>query len=311
MEEESKKKNSLLSEISLQRSSVAHLKSRESQLNKELTQLRETKKKLEEDVVQIKNNHNKDILQMRELQDQLEAEQYFSRLYKTQCNDHREEVADKTREIQEFQEERSSLKHQVQVAVARADAEALARSIAEETVSDLEKERTLKELELKDFMAKHRNEITAKETVIANLKDAETDLMQQLQGIQLKNEESIQLNKKIQEESDKKSSEKDKEIDKLKAQAKNESLLKQVAINKLAEVMNRKNTDLQSNKKGKSSADLRKKEKESRRLQQELNTEREKYSQLLLKYQDIQSLLMEESHVGFFKICGSMGFLCW
>ncbi|KAL5277687.1 ROCK2 family protein [Megaselia abdita] len=296
MEEEAKKKNTLLSEISLQSSSVAHLKSRESQLNKELTQLRETKKKLEEDVVQIKNNHNKDILQMRELQDQLEAEQYFSRLYKTQCNDHREEVAEKTREIQDFKEERSSLKHQVQVAVARADAEALARSIAEETVSDLEKERTLKELELKDFMAKHRNEITAKETVIANLKDAETDLMQQLQAIQLKNEESILLNKKIQDESEKKNVEKDKEIEKLKAQAKNESLLKQVAINKLAEVMNRKNNDLQGNKKGKSSADLRKKEKESRRLQQELNTEREKYSQLLLKFQDIQSLLMEESH---------------
>lgn len=54
--------------------------------------------------------------------------------------------------------------HQLQIALARADSEALARSIAEETVADLEKEKTMKELELKDLLAKHRADIAAKDS---------------------------------------------------------------------------------------------------------------------------------------------------
>ena len=41
-----------------------------------------------------------DDLQMRELQDQLEAEQYFSTLYKTQVNELKEEVDEKTKQVQ-------------------------------------------------------------------------------------------------------------------------------------------------------------------------------------------------------------------
>ena len=67
---------------------------------------------------------------MKELQDQLEAEQYFSKLYKTQSNELREENEDKSRSCQELEDERSSLLHQLQIALARADSEALARSIA-------------------------------------------------------------------------------------------------------------------------------------------------------------------------------------
>lgn len=51
-----------------------------------------------------------------------------------------------------------------------------------------------------------------------------------------------------------------------------EKLLKMQAVNKLAEIMNRKDMNI-SNKKQKqsTSADLRKKEKECRKLQQDLN----------------------------------------
>lgn len=49
--------------------------------------------------------------------------------------------------------------------------------------------------------------------------------------------------------------------------------------------------------KTRSSAELRKKEKEVRRLQQEMQQEREKYNQLLLKFQDLQSQAIEDSHV--------------
>lgn len=40
-----------------------------------------------------------------------------------------------------------------------------------------------------------------------------------------------------------------------------------------------------------------------RRLQQEMQQEREKYNQLLLKYQDLQSQVIEDSHVSFQLFC--------
>lgn len=87
-------------------------------------------------------------------------------MYKTQAQELREELDERTRAVQELEEERGSLAHQLQIALARADSEALARSIAEETVADLEKEKTMKELEHKDLLAKHRTELSNKEVVL-------------------------------------------------------------------------------------------------------------------------------------------------
>ncbi|XP_065365808.1 rho-associated protein kinase 1 isoform X2 [Calliphora vicina] len=298
LDQEHTKKNSLLSDLSLKSSEVAHLKSRENQLQKELAALRENKRKHEEDMSQIKIALNKEILQKKELQDQLDAEQIFSRLYKAQANEHREEIEDRCREIQDLKEERVSLKHQVQVAVARADSEALARSIAEETVADLEKEKTIKELELKDFMTKHRNEISAKDALLAAAKDTEGDFIKKINQKNAEHDDLMQQNKKLLDEMTQVKATKEEEIVKLKEKWKNEMLLKQVAVNKLAEVMNRRDTDLQKQKgKTRSSAELRKKEKEMRRLQQEMQQEREKYNQLLLKHQDLQSQVIEDSHI--------------
>lgn len=63
------------------------------------------------------------------------------------------------------------------------------------------------------------------------------------------------------------------ELEKLKKQLKQEQLLKAQAVNKLAEIMNRKDMNNSASTKSKnkvSSTDLRKKEKECRKLQQEL-----------------------------------------
>lgn len=64
LEQEHTKKSTLLSELSLQSSEVAHLKAKETQLVKEVAQLRETKRKFEDDIGKIKNAHNIDILQV-------------------------------------------------------------------------------------------------------------------------------------------------------------------------------------------------------------------------------------------------------
>lgn len=59
-------------------------------------------------------------------------------------------------------------------------------------------------------------------------------------------EELLQQHRKQQEEMTQIKNNKEEEITKLKERLKNEMLLKQVAVNKLAEVMNRRDTDLQS-----------------------------------------------------------------
>lgn len=56
------------------------------------------------------------------------------------------------------------------------------------------------------------------------------------------------------------------------------------AVNKLAEIMNRKDMKLDTKKKG-NTTDLRKKEKENRKLQLELKQEKDKFNHMAIKYQ--------------------------
>lgn len=60
------------------------------------------------------------------------------------------------------------------------------------------------------------------------------------------------------------------ELERLRKQFKQEQMLKMQAVNKLAEIMNRKDMSNTGRKNKVSSADLRKREKECRKLQQEL-----------------------------------------
>lgn len=45
------------------------------------------------------------------------------------------------------------------------------RSIAEETVGELEKEKTMKELEMRDALNAHRSEIGARDALVQGLRD--------------------------------------------------------------------------------------------------------------------------------------------
>lgn len=238
----------------------------------------------------VRRNWQMDQLQMKELQDSLETEQYFATLYKTQTQELKEEIDEKNRINKEFEEERASLKHQCQLALARADSEALARSIAEETVADLEKEKTMKELELKDLLGKHRNDINAKEAAINALKDRETELKAMNDQIQKDKDDLSRQFKQLQEEFNR-TTDNTEEIEKLRAKIKNEILLKQTAINKLHEVVHRKDLKDRTGKAKVSSTDLRRKEKDLKKLQQELSQEKDKYNQTIANHQkNIQDL---------------------
>ncbi|CAH0556417.1 unnamed protein product [Brassicogethes aeneus] len=290
IEQEQQKKSILQSEFAQQAGGLAKLKSKETALLAELQAIQETKKLIEEDFVKVKRNWQMDQLQMKELQDSLEAEQYFATLYKTQTQELKEELDEKNRVNREFEEERASLKHQCQLALARADSEALARSIAEETIADLEKERTMKDLELKDIMTKYRNEINAKEGVIGQLRDWEASGKKICELSEKENEELKRDLQRVQDEFDRNMA-KFKEFDKLQHKLQTEQLLKQQAVNKLHEIMNRKDLNNTKSKSKISNSDLRRKEKELKKMQQELSQEKEKLNQTIVKHQnDIQDI---------------------
>ncbi|PNF18939.1 Rho-associated protein kinase 2 [Cryptotermes secundus] len=298
VEQEQQKKSALQTEVGIVSSEAAHLRAREAQLTHEVIQLREGKKSVEEELHKVKTARSVDDLQMKELQDQLEAEQYFSTLYKTQAQDMQEELDEKIRAIQELEEERGSLAHQLQIALARADSEALARSIAEETVADLEKEKTMKELEHKDLLAKHRSELANKETVLNSMKERELDYKKSVDQL-LKDKDDANRQLKMMQEDIAKANSNSEELERLRKQFKQEQLLKMQAVNKLAEIMNRKDMSNTGRKNKVSSADLRKREKECRKLQQELTQEKEKYSQMAAKWQkelqELQSQAQEDN----------------
>lgn len=66
------------SELGVHISEATQLRAREAQLLREVTILRENKRAIEEELHKLKTEHSVTDLQMKELQDQLEAEQYFS-----------------------------------------------------------------------------------------------------------------------------------------------------------------------------------------------------------------------------------------
>ena len=64
---------------------------------------------------------------------------------------------------------RDSLAAQLEITLTKADSEQLARSIAEEQYSDLEKEKIMKELEIKEMMARHKQELSEKDATIGSV----------------------------------------------------------------------------------------------------------------------------------------------
>ena len=78
VEQEQQKRNVLQTDLAQQSSEAGRLRAREQQLAGEVAQLREAKCQIEEELHHLKTQRNVDQLQTKELQEQLEAEAYFS-----------------------------------------------------------------------------------------------------------------------------------------------------------------------------------------------------------------------------------------
>uniref|UniRef100_A0A8C6T9R8 non-specific serine/threonine protein kinase n=1 Tax=Neogobius melanostomus TaxID=47308 RepID=A0A8C6T9R8_9GOBI len=290
LEQELSKRIQAQTELKSRTQEVDRLRCSEKQIKQDINTALETKRSLEFQLASLwKGNEG----QMRELQDQLEAEQYFSTLYKTQVKELKEEIEEKNRQVQDSQKkvqdlcsERDSLSAQLDLTVTKAESEQLARALQEEQYFELSQEN-------KKALARHRQEMNEKDTTISRLEESNKTLTKDVENM---SKERTELSDKLQ--SQRRKEEIENSIKAAYEKVLNtERTLKTQAVNKLAEIMNRKDMKLDQKKKG-STADLRKKEKENRKLQLELNQEKDKFNHMAIKYQkelsEMQAQLSEE-----------------
>uniref|UniRef100_A0A8C6V8G3 Rho-associated protein kinase n=1 Tax=Neogobius melanostomus TaxID=47308 RepID=A0A8C6V8G3_9GOBI len=305
--EDTQKRSLTQNDLKAQNQQLNSLRTSEKQLKQEMNHLLDMKRSLEKQNQELRKERQDTDGQMKELQDQLEAEQYFSTLYKTQVRELKEECEEKNKlykevqqSLQELQEERDSLAAQLEITLTKADSEQLARSIAEEQYSDLEKEKIMKELELKEMMARHRQELNEKDITISSLEEANRTLTSDVANLANEKEE---LNNKLKDMLEaEQSKDWEQQISQMKQafekQLQSERTLKTQAVNKLAEIMNRKEVRGGGSRRG-NDTDMRRKEKENRKLQLELRSEKEKLNSTIIKYQreinEMQAQLADES----------------
>ncbi|XP_010187145.1 PREDICTED: rho-associated protein kinase 1 [Mesitornis unicolor] len=295
LEQETNKRIMAQNELKAQAFEADNLKGSEKQLKQEINTLLEAKRLLEFELAQLAKQYRGNEGQMRELQDQLEAEQYFSTLYKTQVKELKEEIDEKNKETQrktqELQNEKETLTTQLDLAETKAESERLARALLEEQYFELSQES-------KKAASRHRQEMNDKDSIIRRLEETNSTLTKDVDLITKENSEISEKIKKQEEEYKMKIEE---EINNIRMHYEKsintERTLKTQAVNKLAEIMNRK--DFKIDRKKANMQDLRKKEKENRKLQLELNQEKEKFNQMVVKYQkevnEMQAQLAEES----------------
>lgn len=101
------------------------------------------------------------------------------------------------------------------------------------------------------------------------MREHETELKKIVDLATREKEELTRQLRSAEDESQKRSNQ-DEEVERLTRLLKTESVLKQQAVNKLAEIMNRKDMHPGKTKNKVSSADLKRREKDCRKLQLEL-----------------------------------------
>ncbi|KAG8442169.1 hypothetical protein GDO86_011099 [Hymenochirus boettgeri] len=292
LEQETKKRIMTQNELNQQAGVVDNLKGSEKQLKQEINGLLEAKRSLEFELGQLTKQYRGNEGQMRELQDQLEAEQFFSTLYKTQVKELKEEVEEKAKHsqevekrLQELYNEKDALTAQLDLAVTKAESEQLARTILEEQYFEICQEN-------KKLSLRNRQDVTEKDHTIRKLEETNTTLIKDVQTLTKENGELSEKVKNLEQDY----REEKVEILNLKLSYEKiintEKTLKTQAVNKLAEIMNRK--DFKLDRRKASTQDLRKKEKENRKLQLDLNQEKEKYNQMVSKFQkELDEMLVQ------------------
>merc|ERR1719412_3395095 len=153
-------------------------------------------------------------------------------------------------------------------------------------------------------MSKHRSDVRNLEMQLTALKDNESDLLGKIDQLskdleEMRHNQDRRMSEISQTGRNDNNNEMEAELEKLEKQLREEKIKKDQAINKLAEMMMRKDLQPKPGSKKVSVEELRKKEKEVRRLKHELTTEKDKFNQMVAKFQadlqNLQATLYEES----------------
>lgn len=195
---------------------------------------------------------------------ELETEQHFASLYKNQLKEMKEEMEERQKEL-------NQTKHNLDLTLSKLQVEIASKKLAEETILNLERDKELKDLEINDL----KTSCDGKDKSIELLQLQEQKLSKQL------NDLNSDMNSKMESVKLELDGHNEK-FELFQRQLNQEKLLKLQAVNKLAEIMYRKDPK-KSNKEN--SYELRKREKECRKLQQNLTTERERFDQTVARLQ--------------------------
>merc|ERR1719317_1272555 len=298
--EQQNEKSKLKEEINQMKSEVRNMKTMERQLNKDLQQSSEEKQVLQKSLHKLKKERQEQESAMREQQDQLEAEQYFSSLYRTQVKELKEEKEELNKKMQEeesnmnmLRDDSEKLTDEVRKYKERCLKLENSKVVLEEKLNSSQLKNNKVELELNEFQ-NTREELQLLQNVKFSLEKKITNTETMLSKRNSQFEElstSFEQLKKDHEILTKENA----EIPNLKFafenKLKQEKMLKMQAVNKLAEVMNKKDFKKQKNKV--SSDVFKKKEKECRKLEAELSREKQKYNEQSLAHKQALEDLQE------------------
>uniref|UniRef100_A0A669EMK5 non-specific serine/threonine protein kinase n=1 Tax=Oreochromis niloticus TaxID=8128 RepID=A0A669EMK5_ORENI len=259
LEEEMHKRSMSQSELKMQNQQVSVLQSSEKQLKQELNQLLDMKQMLEKQNQELRRS------------DTCPHTAYLFILISVYT------VA----ALREYLIPHTSLTTRLEESLTRADTEKLARSVVEEQFSNLEKEKIMKELEISDMMMRHKQELSDKEATISSVRSAQVLFVRakkRLLAVWMKSLPAVATFCYILHDL---------------------FIFFSQAVNKLAEVMNRREK-VRGGHQG-NDTEVHKKEKENRKLQLELKAEKQKFSTAIVKYQnqlaEMEALMAEENQM--------------
>ncbi|KRX96659.1 Rho-associated protein kinase 1 [Trichinella pseudospiralis] len=295
LELEADKRIRLQGELTTAMGTITTLKNREANLEREIAILKQECSQLEFFSNELRKCKSVSQSQLRDVEDQLETHQCLYSLYKNQTKELKELVSTRDEELNSV---KSNLTRQVEAVQLQLEMDHKARRLAEDSLSDREKEKAMLEIELKRLSNRHKQEIISKDAIIDQFKEKERAYLQTIEELR-KAHDNLNVNlENVNQELSRKTSmstSTDEQIQQLKKMYEKEQQLKKSAIDKLTEVMQKKSTQ---NKKGYRADELKRKDKEFKKLQQDVQQEKRKYDEMVAMYQkemsDLQATLYEE-----------------
>ncbi|KAF6028235.1 hypothetical protein EB796_013461 [Bugula neritina] len=309
IEEEVSKRSHAQSELKAHLQEITVVRIAEKQSSKEIETLKDERRNTEQRINALKTEVKKLEKANAELREQLEDEQNFYGLYKTQVREQKEEIEDMNKQMEELEtdlkntrEERDRITATLQLTLTKADSQQLLRKIAEDQLAELQHEKEVLDIEL----SHERQENNKKESALQKLESENRVLSGEIETL---NQNSVELDSKLRKQSEEMTKLQEsrahesinEELRELRKALQSERLFKVQAVDKLAEVMQRKEFSQKDKGRKVSSMELKKREKECRKLQQELTQEKTKFNALVDKnareLSELNATLYEESKV--------------